>query len=275
MNGVKFYQKLHCKGGDILSFFWKNDFEFKELDMYEFSYFEDVVVQNELDTAVDESLSMFMITNVSRTILSKYLYQYCYHKQVNLIHEKRWKANFLGDVSLYLTEKGRYLQAFFRDVNNNIDKKGTNHTKTTGENISGTSGTSKGGTVSSSQSGSVGGNNTLSGTEELGDTLTILDNQTTSTKYLASKNDESYSKGSQTEETNTNFTKTLVNDSTITMNNDDRLTDEKNKSDVDTDGTYSPLEIAKLETEFNFLPWLDDLLKRIDEHFLVGGLNYA
>lgn len=256
-------------------FYWKNDFDYNELDMYEFEQFQSVVTTNQLDDMVIQSLSPFVIPNAVCLVLSKLLYDYCNHKQVNLIDTDRWRDNFLGDVGLYLLEKGRYLQAYFRDVNQNIDKKGTGDTDTTSQGISGTSGTQKAGSVSSNQSANTSGSDTLDSREELGDTLTILDNQTTSTKYLASKNDESYSKGHQQNTTETGFSKTVDNQTNVSMSNDDRLTKDKQVSNVHTSGTYSPLEIAKLESDFKFQPWLDDLLSRLDEHFLVGGLTYA
>lgn len=251
--------------------FWRNNIDFENLDLYDFEKFENVTNITEMNAKITNALSPFTIPHNSINVLSDTIFNYCYGKMICLKDVKRWNNNFYSDLCLYLLEQGRYLQSYFRDVNNNIDKTGTTKNVTDNANISGTSDTKKSGTVGNSQTSTTGGNDNQSFNNSVGDTLTILDNQTTSTAYLASKNDESFSKGEIAQSTNANFEKTDDTTYNLSLENGDKLSKEVANTEVNTSGTYSPLEIAKLESDYNFRPFYDKLLNIIDNYFILGG----
>lgn len=256
--------------------FWRNSIDFEDLDLYDFEKFENVTNITEMNTNITNALSPFTIPQNSISVLSDIVFNYCYGKMICLKDVKRWTHNFYSDLCLYLLEQGRYLQSYFRDVNNNIDKTGTTKNVTDNANITGTSDTKKSGSVGNSQTSTTGGNDNQSFNNSVGDTLTILDNQTTSTTYLASKNDESFSKGEIAQSTNAEFEKTDGSNYNLTLENGDKLSKEVANTEINTSGTYSPLEIAKLESDYSFKPFYDKLLNIIDNYFILGGgENYA
>ena len=256
--------------------FWRNNIDFKDLDLFDFEKFENVTNITEMETKVNHALSAFVIDTNSKKVLSEIIYNYCYGKMICLKDTKRWVHNFYSDIELYLLEKGRYLQSYFRDVNNNIDKTGTTRNVTDDNNINGTSDTRKSGNVSNSQTSKVGGSDTQGFNNSVGDTLTILDNQTTSTVYLASKNDESFSRGEINQNSIADFEKGDTSNFNLSLENGNKLSKGVQNTEINTSGTYSPLEIAKLESDFNFQPFYANLLRIIDNYFILGGgENYA
>lgn len=255
--------------------FWRKNIDFKDFDMYDFPVFETVLDSTTLINRVIESLSPFEVPEPFPSILGNSVYDYCYGKLCNLKNTTRWKSNFLGEISVYLLENGRYLQAYVRDVNKNIELDNTSKVTTRGEEKTGKADTRKTGTVNNEQHSDVAGNNQQSGTLELGDTLTILNNQSTSTNYLASRNDEAYSRGSMTEMANASFGKGDVSSIGLGMENGASLSDTKNERVTDTQGTKSPLDIANEESAFKFLQWMEPLFTILDTYFMAGGGDYA
>lgn len=251
--------------------FWRNNIDFENLDLYDFEKFENVTTITEMESKVNHALTSFNIDTTAKKVLSEILFNYCYGKMICLKDVKRWVHNFYSDIELYLLEKGRYLQTYFRDVNSNIDKTGTTKNVTDDNGISGTSDTKKSGNVGNSQMSSVGGSDTQGFNNSVGDTLTILDNQTTSTSYLASKNDESFSKGEITQTVNADFEKSDTTNFNLSIENSNKLSKEVQNTEVNTSGTYGPLEIAKLESDYNFQPFYNDLLRIINNYFILGG----
>lgn len=260
----------------MIFFRWRLPVDFIDFDWYDFSYFQDVLERNELQLTIRRVLSPFTIPTVFSNELSYAIYDYCYGKQVNLYDEDRWKRNFQGEISGYLLETARYLQAYARDVNNNIDRDDTSKVTTTGHEKAGSADTRKTGNVDNTQSSDVSGSNQQQSTEELGDTLSVINNVTTSTNYLATANEESFSRGSVTETGQSDFAKNETNNIKMGVENGAQLSDKKDRRVTDTEGVKSPLTIASEESAFTFRDWFEPLYAIIDTYFTPGGgENYA
>lgn len=254
---------------------WRSNVDFRDFDFYEFPYFEDVIDVETVLNKVVNALSPFQIPMPFPQILADNIYDYCYGRQCNLKNTDRWEKNFLGEISIFLLERGRYLQAYVRDVNKNIELDGTSKTKVTGEEISGNATTKKTGNVETVQQSDVSGTSSQQGLHELGDTLTVLNNTTTSTTYLASANEENYSRGSVTENSASGFGKSVNNSVNLGVENGGSLSDSKHETLTETEGTKSPLDIANEESNFKFQEWIEPLLAIIDTYFTAGGAKYA
>lgn len=244
---------------------WRADIDEKNLDFYDFLTFEKVITsEKDIRTFLLGHSQMYQNLHTFLEYLCNWICDYCYGRQINLKNVERWKRNFLGDINLYLFENIRYLQSYLRDVNNNIDKTGTK-TDRQGATLEGRTGS-----VSDSNSSGVGGGNTQVTNKNEGNTLTILNNQTTSTAYLASRNDESYSTGSVSNQTSSNFDKSNSNNVSLSQSNTNSL--QINTSE----GTYSKLDIANLESNYKYSDWIDRLKDILDSYFLGGDVeNYA
>lgn len=255
---------------------WRHNIDFMDLDMYDFVKFETVMNSNvDLITRIRTALSPFEISEPFPTVLATAIYDYCYGKLCNLQDTDRWKRNFLGEISGYILENGRYFQAFVRDVNQNIEQDDTSKVTTSGEEKTGTADTKKTAAAENDAIAETLGSNQQTGVHELGDTLTVLNNVTTSTNYLASANEESYSRGSVTESGTSTVGNTNRNNVKTGMENGASLSDKKDKRVTDTEGTKSPLTIALEESAFKFRDWFEPLWAIIDSYFTPGGNDYA
>lgn len=255
---------------------WRKNIDFKDLDFYEFPMFENVLDRKILDARMISALSPFQIPSSVPTLISEDIYDYCFGKKCNLVNETRWRYNFLGEIATYILEQGRYLQAYFRDVNKDIDLDNSSKVVSEGEQKAGKVDTKKSGNVENNQSSNIQGSNQQNGQLNLGDTLTILNQQTTSTRYLASSNEEAYSTGSLTEVHGAAFDKNDSSKINVGMENGASLSDQKNINETNTTGKRSPIDIALNESNFNFKEWMEPLFKIIDTYFTPeGGENYA
>ncbi len=253
---------------------WINDNNFFDNNFYEFDFFENVINQNSLELYISNSLAQF--NNIPINVLSNLTYMYCYHKKINLKDKVRWENNFIGDICLYLLENARYLQAYFRDVNSEIKKGGSNDKTDTKVTTYGSTNTNK--DISNGQTDTINASTTQgeSSSEELGDTLTILNNQTTSTNYLATKNDESFSKGSVNKDNNISTDESKNNSVNINVGNNNTLGVSKDIFKSKNQDYLGALDIAKKESEFNFNKWVEDYKQLLDNYFLIdGGGQYA
>lgn len=255
---------------------WRNRNDFMGFDWFDFSKFEEVVTTSDaVIKRVRDVFTPYSIPDSFSKIIGLGIYDYCYGKLVNLKNVERWEHNFYGEVSVYLLERARYLQAYARDVNTNIDDDGSKTVYSDGETISGTTDTRKTGSVENAQTSAVQGSNQQQGTTELGDTLTVLNNQTTSTRYLASSNEESYSKGAVSETSGSGFDKEDSSKINLGIENGSQLHDEKDTNVTKTVAVKSPLDIASQESDFNFQEWFEDLFAILDKYFTPGGVTYA
>lgn len=250
---------------------WRQNIDFKDFDFYDFPIFEDVLTRDELTSRVASSLSPFQIPANVPAILSGNIYDYCYEKTCNLINETRWRYNFLGEIGTYLLERGRYLQAYFRDVNKDIDLDNSTRVVSEGEEKAGKVDTKKTGSAENTQVSDVQSSNQQQGQLNLGDTLTVLNNQTTSTRYLASSNEEAYSTGSLTENHVASAGKNDTSKINVGMENGASLSDLQNINETNTTGKRSPIDIALNESNFNFQEWMEPLFQIIDTYFTPGG----
>ncbi len=254
---------------------WRCDQDFYDRDFYKFELFENVIKLHEIDSSIERTFSHFQISYLLKNHLSELIYDYCFGKFINLKNDNRWRKNFLSDINLYLLDYARYLQAYFRDVNKDISK--SDSEKITNEKLEkyGSSDFSKISEVATSQSSNTSASDKQMSEKSEGDTLTILNNQSTSTNYLASKNDEAYSKGSTQQDTSTDVSKNVGHSL------DNKLSNSAKIGVVDEDvvnnktGVNSPLTIATNESNFNFILFTDNLKILLDSHFLVGGCDYA
>lgn len=255
---------------------WRKNVDFKDFDFYNFPIFNDVLARNILTSRIVSALSPFQIPSSVPTLLSEGIYDYCYGKKCNSINETRWRYNFLGEISIYLLEQGRYLQAYFRDVNKDIEIDNSTKVVSEGEQKAGKVDTKKTGSAENSQASDVQGSNQQQGQLNLGDTLTVLNNQTTSTRYLASSNEESYSTGSITENHVATVGKNDTSKISVGMENGASLSDTQNVNETNTTGKRSPIDIALNESNFNLKEWMEPLFKIIDTYFTPeGGEGYA
>lgn len=99
---------------------WRSDIDREDFDYYDFAYFETVTSDTEMNNRVSFALIPFSISVNFRNVLSNVIYNYCYHKLINLRDTKRWVTNFYGDLGIWLLDHARYLQAYDRDINNGI-----------------------------------------------------------------------------------------------------------------------------------------------------------
>lgn len=259
----------------IPSNWWRSDIDKEDFDYYDFQYFENVTNTAEMNTNVATALSPFQISNTFKMVLADLIYKYCYHKLINLRDVKRWVSNFYGDIGLWLLDNARYLQAYDRDVNNGIKNKGTDNTVSDHEVVNGTVTTGKSGTSSNVQTNNISSGDSQSSNNSVGDTLTILNNETTSTNFLASKNDESFSRGEVSETANKDISKGDSTSMGFAVNNNNSLSKGKSRDTELKSGTYSNLDIATAESNFKFQPLYYQLTQILDEYFTLGGSNYA
>lgn len=257
------------------SHWWRNDIDTEDFNYYDFQYFENVTNISEMNTNVSTALSPFQISNTFKRVLSDLIYKYCFHKLINLRDVKRWNANFYGDLGMWLLDKGRYLQAYDRDINNGIRNKGVDNTVANHEVVNGVVTTGKTGTSSNVQTNAVNTGDSQSSNNSVGDTLTILNNETTSTNFLASKNDESFSRGEVSETANKDISKGDTTNIGFAVNNNNSLSKGKSRDTELKDGTYSNLDIATTESNFKFQPLYYELIQILDEYFTLGGSEYA
>ena len=255
---------------------WRNSgVDLDDLDLWDFEFFEKIVTENKNLKEIKKPFSIFVLSEEAVELIANLIYDYGFGKQINLKNSNRWFKNFYSDVNSFLLENARYLQSYFRDVNRNIDKTGTSHSDTLGDNVTGGTNTSKNSNFNNSQGIDTNSSSNDTAVNRVGDTLTILDNQTTSTQYLASKNDESFSTGDITEQNSTNEAQENKSNVGFSVGNSANLQKTKDKTTVDTSGTYSPLDIALKESQFNFQKWRDDLYALMDVYFIIGGNSYA
>lgn len=254
---------------------WRNDIDYEDFDYYNFDYFENVTNLAEMNTNVSTALSPFQISNTFKGVLSDLIYKYCFHKLINLRDIKRWDANFYGDLGMWLLDKGRYLQAYDRDINNNIKNKGTDTDTIDNEMVNGVVTTGKSATSGNVQTNNIDSGDTQTNNNSVGDTLTILNNETTSTNFLASKNDESFSKGEITESAYKNISKGDSTSMGFAVNNNNSLSKGKGRNIAHKIGTYSNLDVATAESNFKFQPLYYELLQLLDNYFTLGGSQYA
>lgn len=255
---------------------WRNQgVDLDDLDLWDFEYFEKIVTENRNLKEIKKPFSVFVLSEEAVSLIASIVYDYGFGKQINLKNSNRWVKNFYSEVNSFLLEYARYLQSYFRDVNKNIDKTGTTHGDTLGDNVTGGTTTNKNSSFNNSQGIDTNSSSNDTAVNRVGDTLTILDNQTTSTQYLASKNDESFSTGDITEQNSTNESQENKSNIEFSVGNNANLQKTKDKTTVDTSGTYSPLDIALKESQFNFQKWRDDFHKLMDNYFILGGSDYA
>lgn len=254
---------------------WRNNIDMEDFDYYDFAYFENVTTGAEMSANVSTALSSFQISNTFKSVLSDLIYKYCFHKLINLKDIKRWTTNFYGDLGLWLLDNGRYLQAYDRDVNNGIKNKGTDNVLSDHEIVNGTVTTGKSGTSSNIQTNNVNSADSQSSNNSVGDTLTILNNETTSTNFLASKNDESFSRGEVSETASKDISKGDSTSMGFAVNNNNSLSKAKSRDTELKSGTYSNLDVATAESNFKFQPLYYQLTQILDEYFILGGSNYA
>lgn len=257
------------------SHWWRNDIDTEDFNYYDFQYFENVTNISEMNTNVSTALSPFQISNTFKGVLSDLIYKYCFHKLINLRDVKRWNTNFYGDLGMWLLDKGRYLQAYDRDINNGIRNKGIDNTVGNHEVVNGVVTTGKSGTSSNVQTNTVNTGDSQTSNNSVGDTLTILNNETTSTNFLASKNDESFSRGEVSETANKDISKGDSTNIGFAVNNNNSLSKGKSRDTELKDGTYSNLDIATAESNFKFQPLYYELIQILDEYFTLGGSEYA
>lgn len=255
--------------------FWRYNFDFVDLDYSDFEKFENIYTLEDSKTLVRNVFDEFVISEHYKNILASFIFNYGYGKYINKKDIKHWFNNFNSDLGLYLLELARYLQAYFRDVNKNIDVADIENITTDKKEKHGNTTTSKNTDITTNKGTSTNVADSQSVSKDEGNTLTVLNTTSTSTNYLANSTDEAYSKGNEQETTSTdisqNFTQGIsnnINDSILLGASNEKLTNEKS-------GILSPLTIAKSESEFNFLPWVEKLKELIDSHLLAGGFDYA
>lgn len=253
---------------------WRRDIDFMDFDMFVFSSFETVLTQAEVTHNVRSYMTSFTIPLPFSNSLGEGIYKYCFGKMINLKNSERWKNNFFGEIGVYILENGRYLQAYARDVNKDIGISDTSKVESEGEVKTGRADTKKTGSVENNQSSDVQGSNVQQGQLNMGATVTVLQNVTTSTNYIGSKNNEQTNSGTTTETSGSNFGKSNTSDIKLGMENSGMLSDQKDKNVVDTSGTKSPLTVASEESKFTFQKWMEPLFEIIDSYFLTGGFDY-
>ena len=255
--------------------FWRHRSDFNDYFLHPWVRFETVETLPDLMTVSQSTLSMYQLPGTFFSMLAQGIYDYGFGKLCNLKDTARWKKNFESEIRLYLLENGRYLQALFRDVNKNIEDAGTHTDTTKGQVIGGETGSTRSGGGADTQTADKGSNQQDHVSRDLGDTLTVLNNQTTSTMHLASSNEDAYSKGSESADSGQTEDKGATHNIQLSQNNTEKLHDTKNLSQTFSEGTVGPLDIALKESGFHFQKWLDDLLERLDMYFTPGGYDYA
>lgn len=253
---------------------WRANIDFMDFDFFDFELFESVLTESEVNTSIVVDLSPFTIPSNFSDVLSDGIYDYCYGKMINLKNTERWKRNFLGEIAVFILENGRYLQAYARDVNKNIGIADTSKVESEGEEKSGKAETKKTGNIENNQKSGVQGANEQQAQLNMGATVTVLQNVTTSTNYIGSKNNEQTNSGTSIETGTSSFDKENESNIKMGMENSGMLSDQKNKNVVDTSGTKSPLTVASEESKFTFQKWMEPLFEIIDSYFLTGGYSY-
>lgn len=255
--------------------FWRHETGFKDYDFYDFEYFQDVITDVVLKGKISLGLSPYELPQAVITVLSNNVYDYCYGKMIDLKNTDRWVRNFSSELSLFFLENGRYLQSLFREYEGDIYKDNTSKTTTSGDKVSGGVSSKKNGNVSNSQNSNASIHDGEEGRHEIARNETYLYNQSTSTNYLGTRNIENLSNANTTKSGSFDLSKTEQNDISISEENAANLNKEKSGGVVDVEGTINPVTIAKMESDFTFREWLDELLTRLDTYFMSGGSEYA
>lgn len=246
---------------------WRRNTDFVDLERAIFPIFESICTVADIRATVSNALSFYQIPVNFADVLSQMLWDYCNGKVCNRQDSASWKRQFTAEIGIFLIENGRYLQAMLRDVNQNIGNDGSwTETRFTGEST-----VNKRSEGENTQESGVDVSNQQSGSNALGNTLSVLNNQSTSTQYLASANEESYSTGEINEQNTSGSSQSDTTRIRHNVDNGAKLGTET----VDHSATKSPLEISQLESSFSFQKWFDEILKIVDSYFLGGGVNYA
>lgn len=240
-----------------------------------FKKFEDVIDFNTIYNNIVDTFSGFQIPSLFSNSLANIIFMYGSGKDINLIDEKRWHSNFLSEINLFCLEWARYIQAYNRDINTNLESDGTSLTTT---NVQG-----KGGNVSSTQSadvsnqklGTVSGRSEQIGVEGLSKDFTTLNNQTTGTNYLATRNENTRSDGSVTESASSDFSDSNQNSINLQQGNAANLEVSNTDTTVSVNKRKSPLDISTIESSFKFKEFRAELLDMLDKYLNFGGYVYV
>lgn len=254
---------------------WRSAIDFYDSDWYDFRHFEDVYSLDICDDMVLSALKNFNIAIEIKKNFSLAIFNYAYGKHINLKNEKRWVNNFNGEISLFLMENGRYLQAYFRDVNKDIENDNIEKIRTSRDEKYKNVSSGKSTSVMNDGKTEIATSDSQNVEKNEGDTLTVLNTTSTSTNYLANSTDEAYSRGTESQNTGSSVSKSFNENVATGLNDSANVGANEQEFESIKDGTLSPLDIAKRESEFNFIKWFEDLKKIIDSNLMVGGFDYA
>lgn len=255
---------------------WRNSFiDFKDFKMFDFVEFQTIMTLTNVNESVTTALSPFDISPGFISVLSGGIYNYCYGKQINLKNTDRWSHNFSGEIKVFMLERARYLQAYDRDFKQDISIGDSSKSVTDYEGKSGTADTRKKGGVNDNQITNINGRDEQHGEKGKSSNLTTLRNQSTSTNYLGTQNEEAGTSGTVSQTGSMEFGKSDSATIDLSMENGASLSKDVNRQETNNTVTNSPLTIAKAESEFNFQEWFEPLFAIIDTYFIQGGTQYA
>lgn len=253
--------------------FWKKNLTFENKDLSPFARYENVITVGEIATAVSRG-AVGLNLPLSEQAFVGIIWDYGQGKLVNKVDTKAWVRNYCSEISLWILSNARYLQAYERDINKNYNQKDIDFTDTQGNNtqISTTAGTQSNGSHSINDTANAGHNESAG--EQLGDTLTVLNNQTTSTKTLATSNEDNYSKGDLSVGKSSESAASNDVNASYSENRGAGQVEGRNNGRSHSYGTLSPLSAMNLEKNFPFQNLLTNLFDTLDKYFTVSGYEY-
>jgi len=242
------------------SSFWRMNIDFI-WDFPDYEQFQDVVTNtSDLQVLFSDLNVMWNIPLKFITEISDRIYDYCYGKYINLIDEERWRRNFYGDIGLWVMENGRYFQALGRAYTAANLYDAPSRSKATVD-------MTNQGAIGNTESSGSSGSDSQGVQGALKDSLTILNNQTTSTNYLASRNEEVLSSGTESQQSAMSVNKSDGKSISLSAENKIHLESEN--------GVLTQTNVAKEESAFNFQPWFEKLETVLDRHFTEYDYHYA
>ena len=253
--------------------FWKANLSFENLELSPFKYYETVISPAEINAAVSLGATGFQVPNAVN-IVTSIVWDYGQGKLINKVNEKQWVRQYCSEVTLWMYENARYLQAYERDINRNYSQKDTDFTDSQGNSTNINTSASNSSSGQHNIADSANASSAQNAGRQLGDTMDVVNNQTTATKVVATSNQDDYSKGDRAVSKSNDASGSNGVSTSYSEGNGASQGEARTNGRVKSYGNFSPLTAMNQEKNFPFMAFMETLFPRLDYYFTVSGYDY-